>query len=640
MYHLVHEIHQRLAPFKLQSADGIHRINLSTRHKNTILKVCIAGAFYPNYFMRASCISKEERERQIFHDLNGRDPTNTIFYRGISTEEMGILYEDQVKNFLKYKNVIRSKEDVAVSFDEGCQKMFVTFNDKQDLVESSQLMKDSLPGNIKTQIYKAIKLTRERESLRLRTLEKHEMYKYAEKVGLGKYENQVFVHENFKPKPFAVQLCCVPGLYDKEMLGCITNIRTPNKFWIKPVQKINDTVMKTIQKALTEVPLSTIQDFDEIVGKKVAVEIHQSFYRARVLSMMSEKDGVKFKVYLFDEGTEHTVEATQLKSITDIKVDRRKLGFPKGPGIPLIDIPPRVFEATLAETRPSYLASSSGKWTPEAINEFKELTKDHGYGVIEIYSFWNGVASVTLHSTAGKTINQELIDRQFAQTCEESYPSKYDHTLRYKAQNFSSKQTENAPPSQEILEYLKAFDREPIKPPEERFCTKTTILRGPVSPLETTIHATIRSAFTKTLSIERFSVNSVLLDTDPQDPTDRLVVAASCGSNASQNSLILRNTTIMPNIHGFGSLMAMLFAPRVEIHPNETDSRYNSILCGIGYDPRDKKPYFEEHDLIMNLDCVLDYDDLILVSTTFLLFQVNSNQKICFLYRSTRSDTR
>lgn len=614
MYHLVEEIKRRLVPFKLDSVDGVARVNLSTRHKNIILKVCIAGAFYPNYFLRASCISKEERERQIFHDLNGRDPTNTVFYRGIGMEEMGILYENQVKNFLQRKNVIKSKDDVVVTFDEGCQKMFVTFVDKQDLVDNNNQYRDSLPGNIKTQIYKSIKLTREREHLRLNTFEKTETYKYAEKVGIGRFEKGLFVHANVKPKPYAVQLCCLPGLYDKEVLGCITNVRTPNKFWIKPMQKINDTVMKAIQVALTEVPLYPVHDFDEIVGRKVAVELDEDcIYRARVVSTVMEGNGVKFKVFLIDEGTEHTVVASQLKSIANIRIDERKLGFAKGSGIPLVDIPPRVFEATLAEIRPSYLASSSGKWTLEAISEFKDLTKDHDYGLIEIYSLWNGVASVIIHGKRKQTINQELVERQLAQSCEESYPSKYDHTLRYKAQNFGEKKPGNATAYQEVLEYLKQFDHEPIKPPNERLCTKSVVLRGPVSPLETTIHATIRSGFTKALSIERFSVNSVLLDTDPQDPTDRLVVAASCGSNPAQNGLILRNTTVMPNIHGFGPLMAMLFAPKVEMHPDETESRFNSILCGLGYHETTKKGYFEEHDLIMTLDCFLDHKDLLLV---------------------------
>lgn len=298
-------------------------------------------------------------------------------------------------------------------------------------------------------------------------------------------------------------------------------------------------------------------------------------------------------------------------SISDVNIDGRELGLEHDTKIPLADIPPCVFEATLAETRPSYLASLSGKWTQDAITQFTDMTKDI-LGSIEIYSFWNGVASVVLQSNKGKSINEKLSELQLAEACEESYPSKYDHALRYQTQNFPDHQSNET--YQEIDEYLKEFEREPIKVPDEKLCTRNVVLRGPFSPLETTIHSTIRSLSTKTLAIERFSVNSVLLDTDSNDPTDRLIVAASCGSDASGNTLILRNTTVMPNIHGFGAFMAMLFAPMIEIHPDPTRSRFNSILCGLGYNPKKQNGYFEEHDVIIHLDCVVDQEDLLQIN--------------------------
>lgn len=392
MYQLVDEVGKRLLPFKLQN--GPNRIGLSDRHRNMILKVCIAGAFYPNYFLRSSCISHEEQERQIFHDLNMRDPTNTVFYRGIGKDEMGMLYENQVKSFLKNKNVIKSKDDVVVSFDEGSQKMYVTFEEKQDIM-SDKCFKDSLPGKIKTQIYKSIKLTREGEVLRLQLIDRNEMYNYAERVGLGRRDGRTFVHA--KPKMFAAKLCCVPRLQEKKVAGFVTNVRTPNKFWIRPLEQNHDFVMEIIEKALKRKQKPyPVNNLDEIIGKKLSVELEEGFYRARVETVIIEQGVTKFKVFLIDEGTEETVVATQLKSISDIKIDALELGIREALTIPLSDIPPRVFEATLAEIRPSYLASSSGKWTLEAIEMFKDLTKEPIHS-IEIYSFWNGVVSVILH---------------------------------------------------------------------------------------------------------------------------------------------------------------------------------------------------------------------------------------------------
>jgi hypothetical protein len=51
----------------------------------------------------------------------------------------------------------------------------------------------------------------------------------------------------------------------------------------------------------------------------------------------------------------------------------------------------------------------------------------------------------------------------------------------------------------------------------------------------------------------------------------RLLVAASVGQNTQGDSLILRHTTLMPNLHGLASLICLIFAPCVEL-------RYRTFL--------------------------------------------------------------
>lgn len=69
----------------------------------------------------------------------------------------------------------------------------------------------------------------------------------------------------------------------------------------------------------------------------------------------------------------------------------------------------------------------------------------------------------------------------------------------------------------------------------------------------------------RTVRIERDSVNSVALDDDPQDAYQRMMVAAKVTLNPSGNTLLARDTTIMPNIPGFPALMALLFCPTAEL---------------------------------------------------------------------------
>jgi len=51
----------------------------------------------------------------------------------------------------------------------------------------------------------------------------------------------------------------------------------------------------------------------------------------------------------------------------------------------------------------------------------------------------------------------------------------------------------------------------------------------------------------------------------------RLLVAASVGQNPQGDCLILRHTTLMPNLYGLASLICLIFAPCIEL-------RYRTFL--------------------------------------------------------------
>ena len=51
----------------------------------------------------------------------------------------------------------------------------------------------------------------------------------------------------------------------------------------------------------------------------------------------------------------------------------------------------------------------------------------------------------------------------------------------------------------------------------------------------------------------------------------RLLVAASVGQNPQADCLILRHTTLMPNLHGLASIICLIFAPCIEL-------RYRTFL--------------------------------------------------------------
>ena len=50
--------------------------------------------------------------------------------------------------------------------------------------------------------------------------------------------------------------------------------------------------------------------------------------------------------------------------------------------------------------------------------------------------------------------------------------------------------------------------------------------------------------------VERSSVNVVVVDSEPQDKHERMMVAAHVAVNPSGSMVLARYTTLLPNLHG------------------------------------------------------------------------------------------
>lgn len=67
---------------------------------------------------------------------------------------------------------------------------------------------------------------------------------------------------------------------------------------------------------------------------------------------------------------------------------------------------------------------------------------------------------------------------------------------------------------EEELQYIDEDD-DPT-PPQPHHCIQEIRLRGPFSPLETVVYSNMQSAKTKSITVDALSVNSILLDNNPQ----------------------------------------------------------------------------------------------------------------------------
>lgn len=101
---------------------------------------------------------------------------------------------------------------------------------------------------------------------------------------------------------------------------------------------------------------------------------------------------------------------------------------------------------------------------------------------------------------------------------------------------------------------------------------------------------------------------------------------------------VVHETTLLPSIRGFGPLMAIIFAPAIDLKRDEWKSRFISLRTGLGYDEDKKQPYYAEHDTVFPLDFEFTQDDLMLVSMDLMIFfpkQISSSNLIPVI-RSTK----
>ena len=91
------------------------------------------------------------------------------------------------------------------------------------------------------------------------------------------------------------------------------------------------------------------------------------------------------------------------------------------------------------------------------------------------------------------------------------------------------------------------------------------ILKGPINPYEVSFQSITRAGGLRSAKIESDSVNSIVIDSEPHDMHDKLMVASYISVGSSGNVLLARNTTLLPNIHGLAHIVCMIFAPTIEL---------------------------------------------------------------------------
>lgn len=173
-HQMVQELTKRLEKLGICELQGGEKIRWTDAEKAIILKVVIAGSFYPNFFTTIP-ITNPMVEREVFRVMNGRDPHNTVFYTGFRKSNIRQLYVNSIQNL--FRNTVVDEEDIGcvkVSFDNDSEKVFVTFDidGKANDDDSSDWLthRCSIPGKTAMEVYKAVKMRKMRTTTQLEVL--------------------------------------------------------------------------------------------------------------------------------------------------------------------------------------------------------------------------------------------------------------------------------------------------------------------------------------------------------------------------------------------------------------------------------------------------------------------------------------
>uniref|UniRef100_A0A182T323 Probable ATP-dependent RNA helicase spindle-E n=1 Tax=Anopheles maculatus TaxID=74869 RepID=A0A182T323_9DIPT len=169
MAELVQEITHRLKTANIRVVAGARNARWTDRERTVVLKVVMAGAFYPNYFLPLSSSERDLGDRMVYTEIGGRNPFRTVFFCGFDHyNHIGPLYRNQIRALLTERKVDPERQALMkIDFERSTNKIFVQFEYPPDLQPGqNQIRYDerNMVDRIHPGVYEAIKLRQVRRS--------------------------------------------------------------------------------------------------------------------------------------------------------------------------------------------------------------------------------------------------------------------------------------------------------------------------------------------------------------------------------------------------------------------------------------------------------------------------------------------
>ena len=149
---LIEEVKGRLSRHNLTKKDAFSSHQVLDNERMIMLKVIIAGAFYPNYFYRQG---QPTLEKDAVRALNNCDPFTSVYLSGLDQDQPKELYTKCIKNLFK-----DCANEMDVFFDQS-KKIFVQFRKSTDIESISigtLMLQAFVPGKVANEVYRAVRM--------------------------------------------------------------------------------------------------------------------------------------------------------------------------------------------------------------------------------------------------------------------------------------------------------------------------------------------------------------------------------------------------------------------------------------------------------------------------------------------------
>ncbi|KAM9708386.1 ATP-dependent RNA helicase TDRD9 isoform 2-T2 [Menidia menidia] len=581
---LYEDLKKRVSQFNMHVLHDSQSFDYTSTHRQKfILQVVIAAAYYPNYFFQG-----EMDEDLASKELCGFNPRTTVMMRNLPPY-----------SFLYYKQLLSH-------FRPYGQVKNISFESSRAYVEFHRTSQDS---GVLPEVQLALLMAHQNSSMEISVYptEQIEICAGNRLVTHMKYTRVKADIQSQSVSPVGVLSSAIdPDKLppNRFFVVNITEVVEVGHFWGFPadeasLKKQRHLTAEINMRTLYPVTVSLYPNLLCLAPYSQFTE-HNLYYRAKILHMR----GNTVEVFFLDFGNTAVVECKCLKELPS----------------ELLSEPFQAKEFQLAGMRPSAQSLILGnQWSSRARNSFVTLVKGHSL-IVSLYSILHGVMRVELfinEESTNTSVLDILVREGHAVRAEESIDSKKSNEMivsLYKdlengtnvpSTSNSSWRNRTKEEKELIDSLLSHFSKSSVT-----FSKAKVRVNGPTSPYKTNFFSLNLKTYYQTVFIERASMNLLVLNENPHYKHQRMLVAGTVSVNSAGTHLMLRDTSIMPDIPGLPALVTMLFTPVMELRTDGERTSYTGALCGLGSHSQTQEAILPEHDIELAFDVKFDVEDI------------------------------